>query len=446
MNKKILLLSIIGLSACSPEPTAVIRIDCGAHNNQDLQIEVNGNPSGICPLDVIVHAGDLVVTARKDNEDASYLFAETKVTLAVNGMKRIKLDVNTMFTEEYYFRNATNLSGMVLYLKELPDGKRRSEIDDKLEQYYFNRATDVAGMTLYLEMLPNGRRRNEVSESLKLLNFDKATQIVGMEANSEDKRHGKSIADIKTEAAKLDGIAPRLDMVEIPSGRFMMGCSDGDSECSEYEKPQHEVLVAAFKLSKTEVTFDEYDPFAKATKRELPKDEGWGRGNRPVINVTWDDAVAYTKWLSEQTGQKFRLPSEVEWEYAARAGSVTKYSWGNSIECSQARYDSGENSSCEQKNQNGKLLGTAPVASFAANSFGLHDMHGNVYEWVQDCWNSSYENSPKTSVVWQRGDCEKRVLRGGAWNFGSAQLRTSSRYFGVTFFRKDNRGFRVAQS
>ena len=141
----------------------------------------------------------------------------------------------------------------------------------------------------------------------------------------------------------------------------------------------------------------------------LADERGWGRGRRPVINVSWEDAVAYTKWLSGQTGERCRLPSEAEWEYAARAGSVTKYSWGNEIGSNQANCDV-----CGSQ-WDGKQ--TAPVGSFDPNGWGLHDLHGNVWEWVQDCWNGSYQGAPTNGSAWESGDCSRRVLRGGSWNF-----------------------------
>ena len=128
------------------------------------------------------------------------------------------------------------------------------------------------------------------------------------------------------------------EMVVIPGGSFRMGCVSG-LDCHGDEKPVHRVRVASFELSKYEVTFEEYDHFIAETGRRSPKDEGWGRGRRPVINVSWEDAVAYAEWLSVQTGERYRLPSEAEWEYAARAGSTTEYSWGNEIGRNRANCD-----------------------------------------------------------------------------------------------------------
>ena len=136
-------------------------------------------------------------------------------------------------------------------------------------------------------------------------------------------------------------------------------------------------------------------------------DEGWGRGDRPVINVSWDDAQAFVGWLSQETGESYRLPSEAEWEYAARAGTETRYSWGDEIGTNRANCD-GCGSQWDDRQ-------TAPVGSFPPNPFGLHDMHGNVGEWVEDCWNDSYRSAPADGIAWLSGDCDRRLSRGGSW-------------------------------
>ncbi len=227
------------------------------------------------------------------------------------------------------------------------------------------------------------------------------------------------------------------EMVMIPGGSFRMGCVSG-LNCQDDEKPVHEVRVASFELSKYEVTFEEYDRFTAATGGRSPNDKGWGRGRRPVIYVLWIDAVAYTKWLSEQTGERYRLPSEAEWEYAARAGSTTKYGWGNDIGHNRANCDGCGSQWDDEK--------TAPVGSFNPNAFGLHDMHGNLWEWVQDCWNDSYQGAPADGTAWTIGDCERRVLRGGSWGFRPGYLRAAFRSRVTTGGRSYGFGFRVART
>ena len=223
----------------------------------------------------------------------------------------------------------------------------------------------------------------------------------------------------------------------IPAGRFRMGCVSG-RDCNDREKPVHEVTMASFALSKYEVTFEEYDRFTAATGRERAYDRGWGRGRRPVINVSWTDAVAYVGWLSAQTGESYRLPTEAEWEYAARAGSTTAYSWGNEIGHNRANcYGCGSQWDFEK---------TAPVGSFSANAWGLHDMHGNVWEWVQDCWNNSYQGAPRDGSEWENGDCSRRVMRGGSWSSLHVNLCAAYRIKITTGRRYINNGFRVART
>ena len=187
-----------------------------------------------------------------------------------------------------------------------------------------------------------------------------------------------------------------------------------------------------------EVTFKQYDSYAKVTGKTLPKDEGWGRGNRPVINVNWHESRDYADWLSKKTGHRFRLPTEAEWEYAARAGSTGKYSWGNDINCTQARYGN-DNGNCGNEHK------TVPVGSYQPNSFGLYDMHGNVLEWVYDCWNDNYRGAPINGKAWIKGDCEKRGFRGGAWFYSPQYIRSASRNWSYAAHQFFYFGFRLVR-
>ena len=234
---------------------------------------------------------------------------------------------------------------------------------------------------------------------------------------------------------RLSGGGAGPAMVVIPSGRFRMGCLS-NGLCLDVEKPVHEVTVASpFALSVHEVTFEDFDRFTYPNEVD---DEGWGRGRRPVINVSWNDAQDYVAWLSAQTGASYRLPSESEWEYAARAGTKTKYSWGDGIGIGRANC---RNHSCNDPWEN-----TAPVGSFQANGFGLYDMHGNVNEWVEDCWNESYAGAPSDGTAWMGGDCTRRVLRGGSWYNLPWAVRAALRYGDSTSHRSISIGFRVART
>lgn len=224
-----------------------------------------------------------------------------------------------------------------------------------------------------------------------------------------------------------------IEMVSIPGGTLSMGCIS-ELECRADEVVR-EVTVKSFKMSKYEVTFDEYFKFTQATNRMLPEDYGWGRGNRPVFNVSWQDATDYAAWLSEITGKKYRLPTEAEWEYAARAGTKTKYSWGNEFLAGKANCGPSGSSLWAERQ-------TAPVGSFNANPYGLHDMHGNVWEWVQD-WYGDYNVSDQMDPK----DPDKgkfRVLRGGGWIGSARSCRSAYRGRGEPDDR-DYIGFRLAQ-
>ncbi|MDJ0807622.1 MAG: SUMF1/EgtB/PvdO family nonheme iron enzyme [Gammaproteobacteria bacterium] len=232
------------------------------------------------------------------------------------------------------------------------------------------------------------------------------------------------------------------EMVLIEGGSFAMG-----SNVSSDEQPVHQVTVQDFAIGRCEVTFEEYERFAEATGRELPSDDGWGRGNRPVIDVSWDDARAYAAWLSQQTGKRYRLPSEAEWEYAARAGSLTAYPWGNKASHEQANY--GTDECCDGKKEGrDQWEFTAPVGQFPANAFGLHDMHGNVDEWVEDCWHDNYSGAPQDGSAWLEADggsCERRVVRGGSWVDYPWWLRSAFRFRDVSTYRITYLGFRLVQ-
>jgi formylglycine-generating enzyme required for sulfatase activity len=226
-------------------------------------------------------------------------------------------------------------------------------------------------------------------------------------------------------------------MVPISDGTFQMG--DVEKLGDSWRNPVHSVTVRPFAMGKYEVTFEEYDRFAIATGRRLPEDQSWGRGKRPVINVSWDDAKAYAAWLSVQTQIAYRLPSESEWEYAARSGAKQEVWAGTSEESQLGEYAVFLDNSGNR---------TAEVGTKQANGFGLHDLSGNVWEWVEDCAHSTYDKAPLDGSAWLEangGDCGRRVLRGGSWLNIPENLRVSYRLWNVTFNRSTNLGFRLVQ-
>ena len=227
------------------------------------------------------------------------------------------------------------------------------------------------------------------------------------------------------------------EMVAVPAGSFRMG-----SPAEKLYQPVHRVTIREpFAVGRFEVTFAEWDACAGAggcpRGEDVARDSDWGRGRRPVINVSWDDAQRYVQWLSRKTGKAYRLPSESEWEYAARAGTETAYSWGDEIGVNRANCGG-----CGSRWDGDR---TAPVGSFAANPWGLHDMHGNVWEWTQDCWNDNYQGAPADGSAWESGDCSWRVLRGGSWRSSKPSYLRAANRFGNTigYF---SYGFRVART
>ncbi|UJS23730.1 formylglycine-generating enzyme family protein [Thiothrix winogradskyi] len=251
-------------------------------------------------------------------------------------------------------------------------------------------------------------------------------------------------AKIKGEP-RLMGFAAAMKSLELPQGMKLMPVLQGSFQMgsatgADDEKPVHTVNIGYdFWMSATEVTFAQYDAYVAAVKgKEKPDDQGWGRDTRPVINVSWDDAQGYVKWLSESNGQGLscRLPTEAEWEYAARAGTTTDYFWGDDIGKNNANCD-GCGSEWDNKQ-------TAPVVSFKPNQWGLQDMHGNVWEWTQDCWHDNYADAPADGTAWEsNADCGRRVVRGGSWNLSPNLLRSSYRYDNARDYRYDVLGFRV---
>ena len=234
------------------------------------------------------------------------------------------------------------------------------------------------------------------------------------------------------------------EMVVIPAGTFRMGCVSG-LDCHDSELPVHTVTISQpFALSKYEITLDQWDACVAAGGcDDYPSRMADPGGSRPVLTVSWEDAQAYVSWLSRMTGERYRLPSESEWEYAARAGSETKYSWGNEIGSGRANcYGCGGPS-----DYMAQAPVPVPVGSFSPNAFGLHDMHGNAPEWVEDCWNDSYSGAPSDGRAWlSGGSCGwLRVLRGGSAGFTPESVRSASRYYGSIATRNIGDGFRVAR-
>jgi formylglycine-generating enzyme required for sulfatase activity len=229
------------------------------------------------------------------------------------------------------------------------------------------------------------------------------------------------------------------EMVLVAAGAFRMGdVQDGRDKAAQ---PVRLVRIQKpLAIGRYEVTFEDYDKFAQATGRQLPNDGGGGRGRQPVINFSWEDAVEYGKWLSTQTGKRYRLPTEAEWEYAARGGEETTFWWGNQMKSGMAN--------CVGCGSQWDNKVTAPVGSFRPNPFGLYDTAGNVWEWVEDCDHEDYKGAPTDGSAWKKeggGNCYLRVFRGGAWNYGAKGLRSSFRGRGDPVNKSAAIGFRLVR-
>ena len=223
------------------------------------------------------------------------------------------------------------------------------------------------------------------------------------------------------------------EMIPLAGGTFQMGSPPDEAGRFDWEGPRHAVTVPPFALAKHEVTFEQFDACVDAGGcPNRPADAGWGRRDRPVVDVSWHDAHAYVAWLAEVTGEPYRLPSEAEWEFAARAGTDTRFAFGDAwIEGAG--------------NCDGYADRTVEVGSFQANAWGFHDPHGNVLEWVEDRWHGSYVGAPADGSAWVEGDSASRVVRGGSWLDEARLCRAAVRYGDHPDYRSDGLGFRPAR-
>ena len=314
-------------------------------------------------------------------------------------------------------------------------------------------STDVADFETFIESFPSSPMVPFARNKLKALSEVETALVAPPEPETP------AVADeavgVYPETLKDCNECP--EMVVIPPGEFVMGSPESEDGRFEDEGPQHRIRIGRpFALGKYEVTFAEWDACASdgGCNGYRPDDQGWGRGERPAINVSWDNAKAYVRWLSGKSGKEYRLPSAAEWEYAARAGTTTARYWGDDADraCGYAnvhdRTSKSENDEFDWQHHecDDGYAQTAPVGSFAANAFGVHDILGNVYEWTEDCWNGSYEGASTDGSAWLSGDCSARVLRGGSWNYEPRSVRAAYRIRVETEDRSDGIGFRVART
>lgn len=259
----------------------------------------------------------------------------------------------------------------------------------------------------------------------------------GFAAASAAARAGRPLAERSFRDQMPVGIAGP-EMIALPAGKFTMGSPKPDG--FDNERPQRLITIdREFAVGKFEITWEEFNLCRWEGPCSPISDDGFGGGRRPVTNVSWEDAKTYVEWLSRATGQNYRLLSEAEWEYADRAGSTTTYPWGPAPSVGKANCD-GCGSQWDNKS-------TAPVGSFEANGFGLHDMAGNAWEWVEDCFAGSYSaGQPTNGAAFSPDDCEMRVNRGGSWATTVTRLRSANRLMAYPADRFEHLGFRVARS
>ena len=297
-----------------------------------------------------------------------------------------------------------------------------------------------------------GKWRLFLSSSAYIETMSLLTSPAGHLANLSTAPFGASAAGCEQGPTKFWDCPECPEMVVVPSGSFLMGSPESEEGHIDDEEPVHRVTIArSFAVGVYEVTFGEWDACVSGggCGGYRPPDEGWGRGRRPVIYVSWDDAKAYVEWLSRKTGEEYRLLSESEWEYVARAGTGTgtaRY-WGES-ETGQCRYANGWDASATIYGAtcNDGHAQTAPVGTYEANGFGLRDVLGNVWEWVEDCQNGNYEGAPTDGSAWKSGDCSFRMARGGGWFTTPVYLRSAYRSWDSAGRRHNSSGFRVVRT
>jgi formylglycine-generating enzyme required for sulfatase activity/serine/threonine protein kinase len=363
-------------------------------------------------------------------------------------------------------QSANTLASYRGYLKEWSDGRHRSEAESRiasLEQAaaakrQAEEAARARKALIAATQTELNRLGYDVGAADGVLGAPTERAIRSFERWAKRKETGESsdsllaalkaarskpmpaVGDVFRDPLKSGGEGP--EVVVLPTGSFKMGSNNGEDS----ERPVHTVTIGRpIAMMTTEVTWDQWERCVSSGgcngsgPAGAGADEGFGKGNRPVINVDWNDAQAYARWLSDQTGKRYRLPSEAEWEYAARAGSTTEYSWGNEEGRNKAHCQG-----CESQWDNKR---TAPVGSFSANAWGLHDMHGNVWEWVEDCYQAGYGGAPTDGSA--RGHCDweyhYRVRRGGGWSYNPQYLRSAFRYGYTPSLRDRSSGFRLVQ-
>jgi formylglycine-generating enzyme required for sulfatase activity len=351
-----------------------------------------------------------------------------------------------------------------LLLVPVPPAPAQAPTDDELKE--------LERQAAELEM----KRAAAEAEAQRRMMAEKKTAEAKRRAEASKKAaaDAKRIAEQKFAAERQKIVELAGKFVDIRGGTFEMGCSPEDPNCEDDERPAHTVSIKAFRIGKAEVTVGNFRRFVEATtyrtdaEREghcwaLGGDGKWaeqaGRNwtnpgftqsdRHPVVCVSWNDATAYVQWLSQQGLGRFRLPSESEWEYVARSGRKGFYGFGDKVEILCDYANIADKTAAERLPFrtvgpcDDREMYTASVGGYRPNRYGIHDLHGNVWEWMEDCWHDSYTGAPSDGTPWLVGDCARRVLRGGSWGDDPMLARSSYRDRNLTQIRGDNVGFRL---
>ena len=323
--------------------------------------------------------------------------------------------------------------------------RSKKEVDEKAKAEVLKKEEEAKRKSeLAAKAAAELQAKKEAEAKAKAQSEEKARLEAEARTKREAEEKAKADAERKAEEARREARKPGTvfrdcdgcpEMVVVPAGSFLMGSSASEEGRDDDEGPQRRVTISRpFAPGRYEVTFEEWDACVRESGcSHNPGDFGWGRGRRPVINVSWQDARQFTDWLSRKTGRRYRLLTEAEWEYVARAGTTSAFSTGATIGLSRANYA-------------GSRKQTVPVGSFGPNTFGLYDVHGNVWEWTEDCWNASYAGAPSNGSAWLTGNCSLQVNRGGSWGFSTRSVRSALRGTDSTDYRGHLTGFRLART
>ena len=360
-------------------------------------------------------------------------------------------------------RQLDTIEGFEQYRRSHPQGLRTADAIQRETVLREEAARREVRERLERERLVAEQRRREEERRAEQAAYARAIRVATIAASDDYLRsHGDGpgaaeIRGLRTAAVrrarermpgrKFRDCRECPELVVVPAGSYLMGSPSWEEVGSGKERPAHRVTMSkSFAMGVYEVTFREWEACHQGGGcSHSPRDRGWGRGHHPVINVSWEDAQEYLRWLSNKTGKRYRLPSEAEWEYAARGGTTGPFHFGSTISPEQANYDG---RSAYGAGRKGIFRGrTVPVGSFSSNAYGLHDVHGNVWEWVEDCWHRNYGEAPSDGRAWTRGgNCNSRVLRGGSWGLGPMSARSARRYKRDSGTRFYAYGFRVART